>query len=83
MVAGRTGPADGIIDIICTFHRGEEGFNGVGSIKPDIYYRLGWVWFAATLIKRNGRGIRAGPSQSTFQNKPQVSFRISLPVLMD
>ena len=33
----RAGPADGIIYVISTFHRGEEGFNGVSSIKTDIY----------------------------------------------
>ena len=52
--------ADMNVNMICTFQRGEEGFNGVSSIKTDIYYRLGWLWFAATLITRNGRRITAG-----------------------
>ena len=44
------------VDMIYTFNIDEEGFNGVKSIKTDIYYRLGWLWFAVTSIKRNGRG---------------------------
>ena len=53
--------------------------NGVRSIKTDIYYRLGWLKFAASLIKRNGRGITAGPTRSTFKKKPQVSFSVLSP----
>ena len=40
MAAEHTGPTDRIIYVIYTFHRGEEGFNGVGSIKTDIYLTL-------------------------------------------
>ena len=69
------------VHVIFTFNLAEEGFNGVGSIKTDIYYRLGWLWFAATLIKRNGHGITARPTRSTFQNKPKVSFRIYFSIL--
>ena len=78
MAAERTGPTDTNVDVIYTFNISEEGFNGVSSIKTDIYYRLEWLWFAATSIKINGREITAGPTRSTFQNKPQVSFRIYL-----
>ena len=28
----------------------KEGFNGVGSMKPDIYFTMGWVSFAASSI---------------------------------
>ena len=38
--------ADMNVNVICTFHRGEAGFNGVSSIKTDIYFTLGCVWFA-------------------------------------
>ena len=70
--------ADIKVDAICTFHRGEEGFNGISSIKTDIYYRLGWVWFAA-ISKWTQDYARTG---STFQNKPQpqVSFSNIRPV---
>ena len=33
--------------VICVFNIKKEGFNGVSSIETDIYYRLGWLWFAA------------------------------------
>ena len=33
--------------VICVFNIDKEGFHGVSSIKTDIYYRLGWLWFAA------------------------------------
>ena len=36
-------PADINVDVICTFHRGKEGFNGIGSIETDIYYGPEWV----------------------------------------
>ena len=36
MAAERTGPADTNVDVIYTFNIGEEGFNGVSSIKTDI-----------------------------------------------
>ena len=47
------------VNVICTFHRDEAGFNGVSSINTVIYFALGCVWFAATSITRNGRGITA------------------------
>ena len=43
-------PADMNVRVICTIYRGEEGFNGVGSIKTEIYLTMGWVSFAANLI---------------------------------
>ena len=43
-------PADGIIYVIYTFGGGEEGFNGISSIKTDIYFAPGCVWFAANSI---------------------------------
>ena len=68
-------PAEMNLYVISTFHRGEEGFNGISSIKTDIYYKLGWLWFAA-----NSKWTRDyGPTRSTFQNKPQVSFSILSP----
>ena len=63
-------------DVICTFHRGEEGFNGIRSIKTGIYYRLGWLWFAA--ISKWTQDY--GRTRSTFQNKPQVSLSNIRPV---
>ena len=48
MATGGTGPADWINYVI--FRRGEEGFNGVGPIKMDIYDASGCVWLAATSI---------------------------------
>ena len=38
---------------IFKFNIGEKGFNGVRSIKTDIYFMLGCVWFADPSIKRN------------------------------
>ena len=32
MMPGRTGPAVRIIYVICAFHRGKEGFNGIGTL---------------------------------------------------
>ena len=49
------------VDVISTFNIGEEGFNGFTSTKTDMYIALGWVWFAATSIKRNGGDILARP----------------------
>ena len=69
-------PDDINVDVICTFHRGEEGFNVISSIKTDIYYRLGWLWFAA--ISKWTQDY--GQTRSTFQNKPQVSFSNIRPV---
>ena len=31
------------VDVISTFHRGEEGFIGISSIKTDINFALGCV----------------------------------------
>ena len=50
MASRRNGPADGVIYMINTFRGGEEGFNGLRSIKTDIYYEPGWVCFAASFI---------------------------------
>ena len=41
-------PTDRTIHMISTFRRDEEGFNGLGSIKTDIYLTMGWVSFAAS-----------------------------------
>ena len=61
--------------VICVFNIDKEGFKGVGSIKTDIYYRLGWLWFAA-----NSKWTQDyGRTRSTFQNKPQVSFSVLSP----
>ena len=46
-------PAEMNLYLICIFNINKEGFNGVSSIKTDIYYSLGMLWFAATSIKRN------------------------------
>ena len=62
--------------VICTFNIDKEGFHGVSSIKTDIYYRLGWLWFAA--ISKWTPDY--GRTLSTFQNKPQVSFSNIRPV---
>ena len=51
------------VDVIYTFHRGEEGFNGGGSIKTDIYFTLGWVSFAASLISSYGDYISAATTE--------------------
>ena len=77
MAAGdlRTQWANMNVDVICTFNRGEEGFNGIGSIKTDIYFALGCVSLAATSIQRYGDRISAAPMLATFQNNQrQVSF---------
>ena len=67
--------ADMNVDVICTFNSRKEGFNGVSSIKTDIYYRLGWLWFAAT-----SKWTRDyGRTRSTFQNKAQVSLSVLSP----
>ena len=50
MASRRTGAADGIIYVIYTFRRGEEGFNGLSTIKTDIYFARGWVCSAASSI---------------------------------
>ena len=62
--------------VICVFNIDKEGLHGVSSIKTDIYYRLGWLWFAATSKWTQDYG-RMRP---TFQNKPQVSFSNIRPV---
>ena len=62
--------------VICIFNMDKEGCNGVSLIKTDIYYRLGWLWFAA-ISKWTQEYGRTG---STFQNKPQVSFSNIRPV---
>ena len=64
------------VDVIYTFNFGHDACNGIRSIKTDIYFTLGWVWFAATSIKRYGDHISAGPTLTTFQNKRHVRFRI-------
>ena len=61
MAAGRARTTNRIIYVICTFHRGEEGFNGIGSIKTDLYYGLGWVCLAASSILRYGDRISTKP----------------------
>ena len=50
MASVRGGPADWIIYVISAFRRGEEGTNGIGSFKTDIYFTLGCVSFAASSI---------------------------------
>ena len=72
-MAGRTGPTDRTIYVISTFNIGEEGFNGVRSIKTDIFYSMGRLSFAATLIKRNGRGITPGPDQH-FKTNHRLAY---------
>ena len=62
--------------VICTFNIDKEGLHSVSSIKTDIYYRLGWLWFAA--ISKWTQDY--GRTRSTFQNKPQVSFSNIRPV---
>ena len=53
--------------VICIFNIDKEGLHGVSSIKTDIYYRLGWLWFAA-----KSKWTRDyGRTRSTFQNKTQ------------
>ena len=61
--------------VICTFNIDKEGFHGVSLIKTDIYYRLGWLWFAA----KSKWTQDYGRTRSTFQNKPQVSFSVLSP----
>ena len=65
------------MDVICTFNIDEERFNGLRSFEMDIYFALGCVWFTASSILRYGHGVTAGPTLETFQNKQQVSFRIT------
>ena len=74
----RNRPVNMNVVVIGTFNIGVEGFNGVRLIKTDRYYRLGWVCFAATSMYRYRGDISAGQTRRTFQNKPQVSFRISI-----
>ena len=52
--------------MICIFNIGKEGFNGVSSIKTDIYYRLEWLWFATNLKWTRDYS----QTRWTFQNKP-------------
>ena len=61
--------------VICIFNIDKEGFNGVSSIITDIYYRLGWLWFAANLKWTRDYDR----TRSTFQNKPQVSLSVLSP----
>ena len=51
--------------LICTFNIDREGLHGVSSIKTDIYYRLGWLWYAA----KSKWTLDYGRTRSTFQNK--------------
>ena len=67
------------VHVIFTFNLAEEGFNGVGSIKTDIYYRLGWLWFAATLIKRNGHGITARPARQHSKTNQRLALEFLFP----
>ena len=57
--------------MISTFHRGEEGFNGVTSIKTDIHFALGFVWPAASSVLRYIADALAGRIDRHFQNKPR------------
>ena len=59
--------------VICIFNINKEGFNGVSLIKTDIYFVLGCVWFAATSIKRNGRGITARPDRH-FKTNHRLAY---------
>ena len=59
--------------VICVFNIDKEGFNGIGSIKTDIYYSLGWLLFAA-----NSKWTQDyGRTRSTFQNN-RLAFPISV-----
>ena len=69
--------ADMNVDVIFTFNRGEEGFNGMMSIKTDMFLALGWVSFPATLVLRYGDRISAATALlKTFQNKHQVRLAL-------
>ena len=62
--------------LICVFNIDREGSHGARSIKTDIYYSLGWLWFAA-----NSKWTQDyGRTRATFQNKPQVSLSNIRPV---
>ena len=50
--ASRERPAEMNLYVIFTLNTGEEGFNGVRSIKPDIYFALGCVWFTDPVLNR-------------------------------
>ena len=71
-------PADMNILVICRLNRGEEGFNGVRSIKIDIYFMLGWVSFVASSLLRYGDYISAALTLTTFQNKHHVRLALEL-----
>ena len=43
-------PAKMILYLKCILNINKEGFNGVSSIKTDIYFVLGIVWLAASSI---------------------------------
>ena len=45
-------PADINVNVIYILNINKEGFNGVSSIKTDIYFTLGSVWLAASSILR-------------------------------
>ena len=72
MAARRVGPNSRIIYVIYTFHRGEEGFNGVGSMKTYIYFALGCVWFAAnsSLRYENRQIVTVADSVSAHSLQP-------------
>ena len=60
--------------VICIFNIDKEGFHRISSIKTDIFYRLGWLCFAAT-----SKWTRDyGRTRSTFQNKPR--HRLAFPI---
>ena len=63
----RNQSADMSLDVICSFNMGNERFNGVRSIKKDVYFPLGCMWYTATSIKRYGDDILAGPTRTKQQ----------------
>ena len=75
MAAGHGGPAAWInyMMMMYIFRTGEEGFNGVGSIKTDIYFALGWVSFAVSSISLYKYDISIGRNDALDDISKQTS----------
>ena len=73
--------ADMNVDVICIFHRGEVGFNGVSSIKTDIYFVLGCVLLAASSILRYVADVLAGLTYRRSDRHFKTNHRLRLELI--
>ena len=67
-------PAEMNLYVIFTFNIGEEGFNGVSSIKTDIYFTLGFVWLAASSNLRYIVDASAGRMDRHFKTNHRLAY---------